>query len=150
MGLRLSRLRVSTEPLPSPPVPSRPVPSRPFPSVPRAAARTCPERSPAARRGAYLPACPSGPWASLLAGTRGGRAPREARPKCPGGVSGGAATCGAVLRGQREIPRSPGWEVTGGKLGSPGRENRRGAHTRWSPECPRQRFARGETARRSR
>lgn len=47
MGLRLSRLRVSTHSLPSP----RPVPTPPV--RPRAAARTCPERSPAARRGAY-------------------------------------------------------------------------------------------------
>lgn len=93
---------------------------------PHGAARTLPLRSPGI----------------TPAGTRGGRVPRDSRRKCPGGVSGGtgaAATCGAALRGRREIPR---WEVMGGKLDSPGREpageHGEGAHARWSPGRPRQ------------
>lgn len=119
MGLRISRLRVSTDQLSSPPLLSRPVlscpdPSRPFHGLPPAPVlgRTPPDG--AARTS---PPAPPVPGHHLVPGRGEAEYPASrAESARPGGVSGGAgaaATCGATLRGRREIPRSPRWEVMG-------------------------------------
>lgn len=126
MGLRLSRLRVSTDPLPSPPVPSCPDPSRPFRGLPPAPvlSRVPPH---GAARTSRLPRRSSGITPCRDTGRTS--TPRVA-PKVPGRSQRRRGSRCHLRRGSPRAAGNPTQPWVGGdgeKLGSPGRENRRGA-----------------------
>lgn len=80
MGLRLPRLRVSTDPLPSP----LPL-SRHVPPVPRVAARTCPRPEPLPHRAHLPPPTPLPEHRSAAVGWSTGRtSPPRVAPQVPG------------------------------------------------------------------
>lgn len=140
MGLRLPRLRVSTDPLPSPPVPSRPArPPGRRPHLPPARAASSP-RAP--------PSSPSAPRASLC-----GRRLVHGEDKSPASRASSAreapAEAGLPLppaaRRSAGDGKSAQISVGGdgrGRLGSADRKGRRrarrGAHARLSPRRLRQ------------